>query len=119
MTCEHTYKIYYKNSDVYYCFDCCHILSPFLFPKKEQKEYKECIAPPMFEDFTKKRWDEVKPWNISYKLAKENYFYFGMQILTFGINSFLISSILFRCKFSCAHKTFVYTCFTALAVFLP
>ena len=77
MTCEHTYKIYYKNSDVYYCFDCCHILSPFLFPKREQKKYKECVAPPMFEDFTKKRWDEVKPWNISYKLAKENYFYFG------------------------------------------
>jgi len=77
MNCEHTYKIYYKSSDLYYCFDCRHILSPFLFPKREQKEYKECIAPPMFEDFTEERWYKLTPWNISYELAKENYFYFG------------------------------------------
>jgi len=79
MLCKHNYKVYFKATDTFWCFDCKTLLSSAWFPKVETKKYKKLIGmPPIFEDFTSGRWYELSPWShISYQLAKNNMFYFG------------------------------------------
>ena len=76
--CKHSYKIFFETLKMGYCFDCNSILSDSLFTREEQKEYKQVIMPPLFEDFTEERWKELSPWPyLAYRLAKENMVYFG------------------------------------------
>ena len=76
--CNHHYKIYHKNIDAYWCFDCKMLISSYFFSKEEQRKYKECVAPPLWEELTPKRWKEISPWtHISYELAKKYHVYLG------------------------------------------
>ena len=76
--CKHDYRIYFETLKIGYCFDCYSILSDSLFTKEEQKEYRQVTMPPMFEEFSEKRWKELSPWPyLTYRLAKANMVYFG------------------------------------------
>lgn len=75
MRCKHNYKLYMNVIDLYYCFDCKDLIAKSLL---KEKKIKRLIMPPAYENFTKKRWEELSPWPcLNYDLAKDNYVYFG------------------------------------------